>query len=319
MLEERLVSVVVPCWNEEANVDFMVSGLRQVAFDEGMSMRVVFVDDCSDDSTWKLVQTACQRSSQTAQGSFRVEGIRLERHSGKNVAQAIGLRHCRGSELVIFMDGDRQHPISSIPTLVHEAEETGDPVVASRSGYSRQLMTSAGVALLRLAMKLLGIPFSPDLSEYLALPRASVEFLAGSQRLGVTPLLDLVQTTLGSYSTVSVTVEPRASGSGRSRWTLTELWRKALLQLLADPWRLLPRMTLIAVLAFLLLLGMASVSALHATLEGTSPGTVAILLSVVVLAAISVGMWVVSIVVSVVTLRLLDSQVDSVSYEVIPQ
>ena len=314
MVSERTVSVVVPCWNEASNIEFMVAGFRQVSLEQKISIRVVFVDDGSDDSTWRVIEAACQQYRQGAESSFIVEGIRLERHSGKNVAQAIGLRHCMGSRLVVFMDGDRQHPISSIPVLINKADESGQPVIAARSGYSRQFTTSAGVAVLRLVMKILGVPFFPNLSEYLVLPRASADFLASSRRLGVTPLLELVQTALGPFSAVSVKVEPRASGSGGSRWTLTELWRKALLQLFADPWRLLPRMTFMAVMAFILLLAMVSISAVHATLQGTSPGTVAILLSIVVLAAISVGMWVVSIVVSVVTLRVLESQSESVSY-----
>jgi glycosyltransferase involved in cell wall biosynthesis len=315
VLEERFISVIVPCWNEASNVEFMVSGIRQVALEQKISIRVVFVDDGSDDSTWKMIETVCAQYHQGSPDWILAEGIRLAKHSGKNIAQAIGLRHCLESRLVVFMDGDGQHPISSIPILVKKAEESGQPVVASRLGYTRNWVSSVGVRILRILMKILGIPFFPDLSEYLVLPRASAVTLAGSPRLGVTPVLELVQSLLGPYSTVSVEIEERGYESGGSRWNLTELWRKALLQVLADPWRLLPRMTFLAVVAFAFLLVMVSVSAVHAVLQGTSPGTVAILFSIVVLAAISVGMWVASIVVSVLTLRVVESRSESVSYE----
>lgn len=301
------VTVVIPCWNEAASIEPLTNELARTAPAIQGVLHAVLVDDGSSDSTWASIEREVARFPRSSGGNFQVSGIRLLEHSGKGVAQAVGLRRNRNSSLVVFMDGDGQHPIAMLPSLIEQARQGGTAVIATRQGYSRGLIPALGTQTLKGLMRLLGSSFDPNLSEYLALPYPSTIALSRSQKLGIAPIVPLVQSAVPRYETFPVQVLPRLATGEESRWTFTELWKKALLQLLADPWRLLPRITLLAVLSFSFLFVAAIASAIHAIVLGTSPGTVAILASVVILAAITVGMWVASIVISVMTLRLLDT------------
>lgn len=307
------VTVVIPCWNEAASIESLTEELALVARGIDALVHIVLVDDGSSDSTWAAIekQSAIHRPSPDSQ--FQVTGIRLLEHSGKGVAQAFGLRHSDSASIVVFMDGDGQHPISMLPQIVERARLSQSAVIATREGYSRGLVPAVGTQSLKGFMRLLGSSFDPNLSEYMAVPYPTTLALSRSQKLGIAPIVPLVQSALPNYETFPIQVQPRIATGEESRWTFTELWKKALLQLLADPWRLLPRITLLAVLSFAFLFVAAVASAIHAIALGTSPGTVAILGAVVILAAITVGMWVASIVINVMTLRLLDTatQLDS--------
>lgn len=303
------VTIIVPCWNEGRNIPDLVTALRGVAPEMGPESRVLFIDDGSSDDTWRAIERAAQEFPQEDGRDFCVTGIRLLEHVGKGITQAVGLRHASDAGIVVLMDGDGQHPVGALPEITRRVTESNVAVVATRLGYSRGIVPAFGTAGLRLLMKVLGSPFDPNLSEFLAVPYPATVALSRSPQLGIAPIVPLVQRVSPSYQTIPVEIQPRLTAGEKSRWTFTDLWRKALLQLLADPWSLLPRITLLAVAAFLFLLFAAVAAGINAVVQGTSPGTVAILGAVVVLAAISVGMWVASIVVSVVTLRLIDSRV----------
>jgi polyisoprenyl-phosphate glycosyltransferase len=301
------IAVVIPCWNEAENVEMMVRSLDEIAESISEQLVAVFVDDGSSDDTWERI---CVLSSESTDGSsqrVQVQGIRMLDHSGKGAAQALGLRRSHGARIVVLMDGDGQHPISELPTMIRIALDGNVAVIGTRENYTRGLIPSIGTWALGVMMKVLGVPFDPSLSEYVALPQSVTSSLVRSPQLGVSPIVPLVQACAPSYATFPVEVLPRFNVGEKSRWSFTSLWQKALLQLLADPWRLLPRITILAVVSFLLLAVAAIASGIRAIIEGTSPGTVAILGAVVVLAAITVGMWVASMVIGVVTLRSLQA------------
>lgn len=301
------LDVVLPCWNESQNIERMVSSFIAVQKEMQISLRVTFIDDGSHDDTWTRIEEEVTKHANLAPSGLCIRGIRLSRHLGKGVAQAVGLRYSEDSKTVIVMDGDGQHPVSSVPTFVAESQDHVSLVIGSRVAYSRSLISGVGTLGLRVIMRGLGIRFDPRLSEFLAVPRPIADEAMQSPKLGVIPLVPLLRSISNSYVACPVEIAPRSSTGEKSRWKFTELWRKALLEVLADPWRLLPRITLLAVTSFLALFLASLVAGIHAVLQGTSPGTVAILGSVVVLTALSVAMWVSSMVVSVLSLRLIEN------------
>ena len=301
------VDVVLPCRNEAQSVERMTDLLFGVAHDLNCALRVTFVDDGSTDDTWPLITSQVDKSYDFAPNSFSVRGIRLSRPSGKAAAQAVGLSHSLTADFVVLMDSDGQHPSSSIPKMLEVASSQNCLVVGSRFGYVRGPISRVGVEGLRVMMRSLGMQFNPNLSEFLVMPRDVASDLVRSPRLGVVPIVQLLLTRVGTFEAYPVEIRPRIGSEGGTRWRFIDLWRKALLQLLTDPWSLLPRITLLASIAFLGLFVAGIVSGVYAWVQGTSPGTVAILGSVVVLAAISVATWISSIVVGVMTLRLIEN------------
>ena len=145
------VTVVVPTRDERDNVEVLVRRLEASLRLPGVS--VLFVDDSSDG-------TAEVIASLTSTLPVRVLHRRPEaRRGGLSGAVVAGLR-CAGTDLVVVMDGDLQHPPEMVPVLVERAVRTGaEVVVASRytgagdsaglDGAVRRLVSRAATRLTR--------------------------------------------------------------------------------------------------------------------------------------------------------------------------
>ncbi len=110
MTSQPRLSVVIPCYNEEENIDVLYNRLIPVLKKTGMDYEILFVDDGSRDNTFVLVESLNAKD-------FSVRGISLSRNFGHQVALSAGLHNACG-ELVITMDGDLQHPPELIPKLI---------------------------------------------------------------------------------------------------------------------------------------------------------------------------------------------------------
>lgn len=118
------VTVVVPTFNEGPNVAELVRRIAEAT--TGLDCRVLFVDDSTDDTPAVVARVA-------ADAAIPVDLIhRDEPTGGLSGAVVEGLRGT-GTEWVVVMDGDLQHPPEMVPVLVETGEETdADVVVASR-------------------------------------------------------------------------------------------------------------------------------------------------------------------------------------------
>ena len=96
-----LISVVVPCFNEEAIIDSTHRRLVQVLRENGdIEFELIYVDDCSDDLT-----LAKLKEIQAAEACVRV--LSLSRNFGQHVAVTAGLENSVGDAAVII-DADLQ-------------------------------------------------------------------------------------------------------------------------------------------------------------------------------------------------------------------
>jgi glycosyltransferase involved in cell wall biosynthesis len=114
------LSVVVPFHNEESNVAELYSRLHAVMQGLDWEYQFVFVDDGSNDLTYKVLTELS-----TIDPSVTV--VRLRRNFGQTAALAAGFAHSTG-EYVIAMDGDLQHDPADIPVFLQKLEEGYDIV-----------------------------------------------------------------------------------------------------------------------------------------------------------------------------------------------
>ena len=114
------ISIVVPLYNEEANVDELYARLTQVLSELRKEYELIFVDDGSQDRTFELlVQKQAKDNS--------VHVIRLRRNFGQTGALAAGFDFAEG-DVIIAMDGDLQHSPEDIPRLLDKMAEGYDVV-----------------------------------------------------------------------------------------------------------------------------------------------------------------------------------------------
>lgn len=119
------ISVVVPVYNEELNVDELHARLDRVITEPA---EFIFVDDGSTDGTWAQLQAIAARDP-------RVALIRFRRNFGQTAALSAGIDHSRG-DIIIPMDGDLQNDPADIPRLLAKLDEGYDVVSGWR--FKRQ-------------------------------------------------------------------------------------------------------------------------------------------------------------------------------------
>ncbi|MGA2410374.1 MAG: glycosyltransferase [Candidatus Binataceae bacterium] len=117
---QESVSIVVPVYNESANLEALWSRLKPMMDRLGRECEAVFIDDGSTDNSLELLRTM-------ASDDPRVRVVELARNFGQHSALLAGFRTCRG-DIVVTLDADLQNPPEEIPRLV-EAIDAGNDVV----------------------------------------------------------------------------------------------------------------------------------------------------------------------------------------------
>ncbi|WP_034445472.1 glycosyltransferase family 2 protein [Butyrivibrio sp. AE2032] len=123
----KLLSVVIPCYNEEENIfDFYNELMKTEEFFKGrdVDFELVFVDDGSKDNTAAKVKELNQKDG-------RAHLISFSRNFGKEAAMYAGLSHAKG-DYVVVMDCDLQDPPAILPDMFKAIEDEGYDSVATR-------------------------------------------------------------------------------------------------------------------------------------------------------------------------------------------
>lgn len=122
MDREAMISVVIPVYNEEANLSHLVERLRPVMQKMGKSYEIIFVDDGSRDNTLSILRSFLIYPE--------VRVVELTRNYGQHAAIFSGFSVVRG-DIVITLDADLQNPPEEIPNLVKVMEEGDYDVVGT--------------------------------------------------------------------------------------------------------------------------------------------------------------------------------------------
>jgi glycosyltransferase involved in cell wall biosynthesis len=104
------LSIVVPAFNEESNLEALLLELRPVLAATGRAYEIVVVDDGSTDGT-----AAALARARSAEPALRV--LSLVRRCGQSAAFAAGFDEARG-EIVVTLDADLQNDPADIPRLL---------------------------------------------------------------------------------------------------------------------------------------------------------------------------------------------------------
>ncbi|MGB6340200.1 MAG: glycosyltransferase family 2 protein [Candidatus Aminicenantaceae bacterium] len=120
------ISIVVPFYNEEDNIEELYEQLTRVLKGLGVSYELIFIDDGSTDRSHDILIKVFE-SDKT------VKFIRLRKNFGQTAALQAGFDHAKG-EVIITMDGDLQHDPEDIPRLLAPLEQGFDIV----SGWRKE-------------------------------------------------------------------------------------------------------------------------------------------------------------------------------------
>ncbi|MFF7415084.1 glycosyltransferase family 2 protein [Streptomyces lydicus] len=208
------LSVVVPCYNEEAVVTRFDAALRTVLERLGVAYEVCYVDDGSADGTLARLRGLAQRHRATTRY------LSFSRNFGKEPAMLAGLRAATG-DAVILMDADLQHPPELIERMLDLYQLGHDQVVAKRSrDGDRRLRTALSRLYYRAVNTWVDVELTDGMGDFRLLSRKAVDALLS--------LPEYNRFSKGLFSwigfdTVTFDYRNAARGAGETKWRFGSL------------------------------------------------------------------------------------------------
>lgn len=174
----RMLTIVVPCYNEEEVLPETTKELGEILttlISDGTvdrESKILFVDDGSRDKTWDLITEFEHEKSY-------VTGIKFSRNYGHQNALLAGMEIAvKYSDMIITIDADLQDDVNAIPKMVAEYCKGIDVVYGVRNSRETDTVFKRRTALAFYGlMKKLGVDMIPDSADYRLLSKRAVESL----------------------------------------------------------------------------------------------------------------------------------------------
>ncbi|MGC4888877.1 glycosyltransferase family 2 protein [Micromonospora sp. DT227] len=212
------LSVVVPCFNEEASVERLHGTVRAALAElPDVDVEVVYVDDGSTDGTLAALR-------RLAAADTDVRYTSLSRNFGKEAAMLAGLRRTTG-DAVVIMDADLQHPPRLLPEMLTLYRQGFDQVIARRDRRGdRFVRTLASRSFYRAINWWIDVRLLDGAGDFRLLSRLAVN--------AILTMPEYNRFSKGLFSwigfrTAVVTHRNEIRQAGRSRWTFGKLFNYA--------------------------------------------------------------------------------------------
>ena len=226
-MKQKLISVVIPTYNEAENVRILIPKIRNVL---GKRCEIIVVDDNSQDGT---AEVAKKLGSKVISRPYKM---------GLSSAIMKGIKAAK-NEIVVVMDADLQHPPEAIPKLIKNSNSY-DVVIASRyvkggkiKGWSifRKITSKIAISLAKLLLPNIREVKDPE-SGFFLVKRSQVLSISNKLKLeGFKFLLELL--SVGSFRFKEVPYTFRSRKYGESKFNLKETLNYLLLLLKLSEYR----------------------------------------------------------------------------------
>ncbi len=216
-----MLSVVVPCYNEEEVLPEFHRRITAAMEGIGASYEVVYVNDGSRDGTMALM-LAMQAADR------RVAVVNLSRNFGKEIALTAGLDHAACTDAVIVIDADLQDPPEVIPELIAAWQQGYDVAYAQRSVRHGEsfIKRATAHAFYRVMQRLGGkVQLPRDTGDFRLMSRRSLDALLQlrEQHRFMKGLFAWV-----GYPSIAVPYERAPRAAGTTKWNWWKLWNLSL-------------------------------------------------------------------------------------------
>lgn len=216
----KRITVLVPCYNEEAvlrrfyeRMVQVADGIREYAFE------FLFVNDGSHDHTIDIMKELHARDK-------RVSYLDLSRNFGKEIAMIAGIDYI-DSDAMVVMDADLQDPPELLPEMISYWEQGYRDVCAKRSSRAGESFFKkwSSHAYYQILQRFSTIPIQPDVGDFRLLDRQCIEALKlmrESQRY-----------TKGMFSWIGfekkeILFDRDARAAGTTKWNYWKLFNLAI-------------------------------------------------------------------------------------------
>ena len=121
---KELISIVVPCFNEQEALPIFYDTITPILKDLGLKYEIILVDDGSKDNTANIMKNLAENDS-------NIKYVIFSRNFGKESAMFAGLEKTKG-DYVAVMDVDLQDPPEQLKDMLQAIKEEGYDCVATR-------------------------------------------------------------------------------------------------------------------------------------------------------------------------------------------
>jgi polyisoprenyl-phosphate glycosyltransferase len=155
------ISIIVPCYNEQDNIERLCHELRTMFSNNAQyRWKVILIDDGSTDGTLQCLRRAAAEDS-------RFGYVALSRNFGKENALLAGFDRA-DTDCAVIMDADLQHPPTLIPEMVAAWKEGYDDVYAKRATRGKEpwLRRHLSMMYYRLLQRMARIDVLPNVGDF---------------------------------------------------------------------------------------------------------------------------------------------------------
>lgn len=169
--KKKLVSIIIPCFNEEESLPKLYEQLDQVLTTIDDDYEILFVDDGSQDDTLSVIKRIYEQDSHVAY-------ISLSRNFGKESAMLAGIDHI-GGNCAIFLDADLQDPPQLILQMLEHWKQGYHDVYAKREGRGKENWLRKKLSMLFYSILDRSTRFDilPNVGDYRLLDRKCIDAL----------------------------------------------------------------------------------------------------------------------------------------------
>jgi len=132
----NLISIVIPCYNEEKNINRTLDDLLSLAEAKGYDLEILPVNDGSKDGTWEVIKQYTAKHK-------NIHGINLMGNFGQSAAYQAGFDNSRG-EYVLTISADLEIPVENVVSVVEKLDDGYDFVNTNRKGRHNAISTEKG-------------------------------------------------------------------------------------------------------------------------------------------------------------------------------
>jgi polyisoprenyl-phosphate glycosyltransferase len=165
-----LLSIVIPCFNEEDVIRLTYRRLVDVLGNRGFYLQIVFVDDGSGDGTPDI-------AVEIAKSDPRVKTVLLSRNFGHQAAVSAGLADADG-DAVVIMDADLQDPPEAVIQMIEKWRQGAEIVYGIRTQRKESVLKRAGYNLFyRAFQRLANIDVPVDAGDFSLIDRRALDVI----------------------------------------------------------------------------------------------------------------------------------------------
>ena len=212
----KRISFIVPCYNEEDNVNLFYSEVKNNFKDSKYQIELIFINDGSKDNTIGELKKL------TTKKNLSVKVINFSRNFGKEAAVYAGMDYCTGDYAVII-DADMQQPPSLVIPMIKEFEKNSDVDIVAYYQSVRienKFISSIKKIYYKIVKKITNLEFYTGASDFRMMKRNVIDTILSMKEKS--RFTKGIFAWIG-FNTVYLPYTPDERANGKTSWNFVKL------------------------------------------------------------------------------------------------